>query len=232
MVYNISMNESTPVSSIENPKVDSRGEESKGKISLLRFIVFFISIVTTILCSLLPIFVTLVSLATFGGFTAIAKLLVLACFIAYLESVRYAPFVILIALSAAASLIYYIIATSETSKFSSSARTKITKRSLVSAILLFAPAVTYPIAYIISLYSPLLDTTSLYYLTICLPIIFIVDLVVIIALIVLHVRKKKKATLKNATKTRIFIITLFVAELILCSVWSFGIIYYKLRLTD
>lgn len=182
------------------------------------------------MCSLLPIFVTLVSLATFGGFTAIAKLL--AYFIAYLESVRYAPFIILIALSAAASLIYYIIATSETSKFSSSARTKITKRSLVSAILLFAPAVTYPIAYIISLYSPLLDTTSLYYLTICLPIIFIVDLVVIIALIMLHVRKKKKATLKNATKTRIFIITLFVAELILCSVWSFGIIYYKLRLTD
>lgn len=221
MVYNVNMNESAPVSSIENPKVDSRGEEPKGKISLLRFS-FVLSIVTTILCSLLPIFVALMFLIAFGS--PMAGAYPIALVFAGLEFVRYAPFVILITLSAAASLVYYIIATSETSKFSSSARTKITKRSLVSAILLFAPAITYPIAYIISLYAPLIISYSLNYLMICFPIIFIVDLVVII---VLCVRKKKKATLKNTTKTRAFIITLFVAELILCSVWSFGIIYHK-----
>lgn len=196
-----------------SPKGEFNGDYSK-----LRFC-HKLSVVTIILCSLPAAFMTLMLPSnTLAGAYLGAYVLI------GLEFVKYAPFVILITLSAATSLIFYFANSGKTSKLDSAAKDKLNRRSFTHAILLLAPAITYPIAHVIYLFNPPLSDPYFSYLKYCFPTIVIVDLIVFIAL---RIRKKKKTAIKKEATLRASIIILFIAELFLCCVWSFGVIYNK-----
>ena len=215
----ISSGEQTSVLDIKYQETGSPKGEFNGDYSKLRFC-HTLSVVTIILCSLPAAFMMLMlPLNTLAGAYLAAYVLI------GLEFVKYAPFVILITLSAATSLIFYFANSGKTSKLDSAAKDKLNRRSFTNAILLLAPAITYPIAHVIYLFNPPLSNPYYMYLNYCFPAIIIVDLIVFIAL---GIRKKRKTIIKKEATLRASIIILFIAELILCCVWSFGIIYNKI----
>lgn len=175
---------------------------------------FGLTITTTILCSIVAVLVLLPML--FSLLMNNMQILYYAAFVTIgLEIVKYIPLIILIILSAARSLVFFIESTDEKSELDDSAQTKITKRSLLSAILLLAPAVTFPIINIESLYDSVSDFHA-YYLVGGLIATLVINLTIVIALLVL---KKKKGTIKDRKIPRTLVIALFISELILCSSW-------------
>ena len=172
---------------------------------------FGLTIATTIICSIVAVLVLLPMLFGF----LMNNMLISYCTVIImigLETIKYIPLIILIILSAATSLIFFIESTDEKSKLDDSAQTKITKRSLLSAILLLAPAVTFPIINLVRLYDSV-SNFHINYLVGGLTVTLVINLTIII---VLHVLKKKKGTIKDRKIPRTLVITLFISELILC----------------
>lgn len=178
---------------------------------------YILTIITAILCRI-PLVSLIVLVPMLLGASSMGVAYLAAYAIIGLDF-AYIPFIILIVLSAALSLVAFLTAR----KLDGAARAKLTKRSLRSAMLLLAPALVYPIAHIFRLY----EMTSFYYAYVEFGIlaIFIVDVVVFI---VSRVKKKKNSATENESAS-LTIIILFVVELILCGCWAFGVIGHKVE---
>ena len=209
---------------MNEPAVNQPNSNSKKKMLLTSFS-FVLTIFTTIICGPIMALAVLASIVAlkggaYGGF--------LGAMILYgLEFVKYAPFTILIALSSILSLIFLIVDINRTHDLDNSVKNKITKRSLLSAILLFAPAVTYPVAYILRLYEICPFDTYCIYLACGIIASFVIDLVSFI--VILSHRKKKQQAIKSMAKLRSMAIALFAVEFILCGGWYYGIVYCKIE---
>ncbi len=197
-------------------------EKTKNRFRRFSTFSFMLSIITITLCTLGSMSVALMALSSLlGGSIGIAFL---TAFLFIVLQYAYIPLIVLIALSTAMSLIVFIVSTRKTSKLDDYLKANITKRSLISAILLFAPAIIYPIAHLFHLYLPPLSNTEFSFFEFCLPAVFVVNLV---AFIILRARKNQIENAYSKAAIRTSIIIIFAIELILCIGWSLGVVCHE-----